>query len=333
MERAPLLSGSIVGGILLCLVAVAPASSAYYHDLQKNRQPCGDCHTLHYSEGGGQPAKVEPGGPFAQLLVRATTNKLCLFCHDGSDPKAPDVIEPVAMYAGSGDEHSGAGSFANSGGVANPNGHDLGVNATEIPFSSLVNISLTCASCHDPHGTPNYRNVLTAPAGGSGIGVVMGTDLFHEVPPGDPPSTTASVAAYKESNLGYKGKTSAWCTECHDRLKSAVNVPGNRAHHFTDVPLDGAGYPTDPAHWVAGTGAGFGTVTGDIVEGVPRLRFQVPGALDFPASKAVAGNNQVMCGTCHLAHGGKYREGLAWPYGESGSPADANSGCQQCHNQ
>jgi hypothetical protein len=75
------------------------------------------------------------------------------------------------MYAGSGDEHSGAGSFANSGGVANDNGHDLGLNTSSPPFSSMTNVTLTCASCHDPHGTPNYRNVLTAPAGGTGIGL------------------------------------------------------------------------------------------------------------------------------------------------------------------
>lgn len=325
--------GSIVAGILLCMVAVSPAPSAYYHDLEKNRQPCGDCHTLHYSEAGGQPVIVEPGGPFARLLIRATTNKLCLFCHDGSDPKAPDVLEPVAMYAGSGDEHSGAGSFANSGGAANPNGHDLGLNATGVPFSAMVNVSLTCASCHDPHGTPNYRNVLTSPAGGPGIAAVMGTDLFREVPPGDPPSTTASSAAYKESNLGYKGKISAWCAECHDRLKPAVNTLSNRVHHLTDVPLNGAGYPADPAHWQGGTGPGFGTATGDAVEGVPRLRFQVSGAVDFATSKAVARSNEVICGTCHLAHGGKYRKGLVWPYLEQGSFVDANAGCKQCHKK
>ncbi|MBI5576053.1 MAG: hypothetical protein HY896_06775 [Deltaproteobacteria bacterium] len=336
MRRASLYCGSIAGGLFLFLAA-GHVSHAYYHDLQKNRQPCGDCHTLHYSEAGGVPAKVEPGGPFPRLLVRATTNKLCLFCHDGSDPKAPDVLEPVTMYSGSGDEHSGAGSFSNSGGAANQNGHDLGINSTSVPFSTLSNATLTCASCHDPHGTPNYRNVLTAPAGGQGIGTEMGKDVFREAPPGDPPSAAATAAAYKESNEGYKAGTSAWCAECHDRLKSSVNLPGNRLHHLSDVPIDGAGYPsgwpTDPAHWADGSGAGFGTATGDLVEGVPRLRFQAAGAVDFASSKTVSASNQVMCGSCHLAHGGKYRKGLVWPYKEPGRPADSIAGCQQCHNR
>lgn len=334
MDRAHRITGSIACGLLLCLLAAAPAFPAYYHDLEKNRQPCGDCHTLHYSEAGGQPAKVEPGGPFPRLLVRATTNKLCLFCHDGSDPKAPDVLDPVTMYAGTGDEHSGAGSFANSGGAANPYGHDLGFNATAVPFSVLTNVTLTCASCHDPHGTPNYRNVLKAPAGGAGVGVETGKEVFREVSPGDPPSTTASVAAYKESNEGYKAKTSAWCAECHDALKPHIGAVARSVnHHLVDVPVNGVNYPTDPFHWADGTGSGFGTATGDAAEGVPRLRFQVPGAVDFQSSKGAAGGNQVICGTCHLAHGGKYRKGLAWPYTEAGGPADATSGCQQCHNQ
>ncbi len=330
MKRSGIAGGILAGCAVLFTVATM-ARSAHYHDLEKNRQPCGDCHTLHYGETGAAPANVEAGGPFPQLLIRGTTNKLCLFCHDGSDPKAPDVLDPVAMYAGSGDEHSGAGFFANSGGFANPNGHDLGLTAAVVPFGTRTNVTLSCASCHDPHGTINYRNVLTAPVGGTGVPVETGKDVFREVPPGDPPTATASVAAYKESNLGYKGKTSAWCAECHDRLKSAVNTISNRVHHLTDVPLNGAGYPTDPAHWQGGTGPGYGTATGDAVEGIPRLRFQVSDAVDFPTSKAVAPGNQVICGSCHLAHGGKYRKGLVWPYLEQGSFIDANSGCSQCH--
>lgn len=335
MDRKGILVGLLVAIPLIGFCGLpAPVTAAFYHDLEKNRQPCGDCHTLHYSESGGAPTGVEPGGPFATLIRSATTNKLCLFCHDGSDPRAPDVLEPVAMYAGTGDEHSGAGSFGNSGGVENPNGHDLGWNAAVVPFSSRTNVTLTCASCHDPHGTVNYRNVLTAPAGGAGLEVQMGRDVFREFSPGDPPGASASIAAYKESNEGYKAGTSAWCAECHDALKPNVAAAVRAAsHHLTDVPINGANYPTDPIHWADGTGSGFGTTTGDAVEGVPRLRFQAAGAADFAAAKGVAQSNQVICASCHLAHGGKYRKGLVWPYAEPVGPADANSGCQQCHNQ
>ena len=319
----------VTGGILL---AGSVAQGAFFHDLEKNRQPCSDCHTLHYSEGGSQPVEVEPGGPFKRLLISAGTNKLCLFCHDGSDPKAPDVLGPVTMYNGSGDEYSGAGFFTNSGGFENGTGHDLGFAKQSVPFSSMTNVTLNCASCHDPHGTQNYRNILTNPAGDPGIPVVMGSEVYRENPPGNPPSTVASIAAYKESNLGYQANSSQWCMECHDELKPTVNTPTSREHHFTNVPLNGSGYPTDPAHWVGGVGSGFGLVTGDAIEGIPRLRFQVEGALDYVSARTVAVDNQVICSSCHFAHGGPHGEGMIWPHEDSGGSADKDSGCQQCHN-
>nr|MBC8316259.1 hypothetical protein [Candidatus Desulfobia pelagia] len=96
--------------------------------------------------------------------------------------------------------------------------------------------------------------------------------------------------------------------------------------------MNGVGYPTDTAHWMSGTGSGFGTVTGDAIEGVPRLRFQVSGAFDFISSQEVGATNEVVCGSCHLVHGGKHLKGLVWPYLEPVTSADGNSGCQQCHN-
>ena len=157
--------------------------------------------------------------------------------------------------------------------------------------------------------------------------------MFREFPPGDPPGAAASIAAYKESNEGYKAATSALCAECHDALKPNVAAAVRAAaHHLTDVPINGAGYPTDPAHWTGGSGSGFGAATGDATEGVPRLRFQVGNATDYPSARTEAADNQGMCASCHLAHGGSHKKGLIWPYLESGSPADMNSGCNQCHN-
>lgn len=367
---------------LLLFLAVTPtllvlsstrANPARYHDLERNTQPCSDCHTLHFSEGGAVPTKTvfsktesfvqtaEPTGPYAMLLLRATTNGLCLFCHDGSVVEAPDVVadslEPttnlpiLGYYSGSGDEHSAAGYFANSGGTASVYGHDLGVtfsNSGTDKFTTLNNVTLTCASCHDPHGTPNYRNILTAPAGGTGVSVEMARDVYRDPnnPPGDPPSQSASKAAYKESNLGYRTNTSKWCTECHDQLKDHVghgNNPSQRRHHRGDVAINGFGSlspPLDPDGWYAGTtgtDTGFGEsteVTGGTV-GVPRLRFQVysSASMDtYSEARTVATNNEVMCATCHLAHGGKYKAGLVWPQVDLGSPTDKDAGCQQCHN-
>lgn len=335
--------------VLLSLLAVTMANTETYHNLSRNTQACSDCHTLHYSEKGTTPAKspfgksgfVEAGGPFAKLLMQSTTNGLCLFCHDGSVPQAPDVrTDSNYTIANSGDEHSGAGFFG-SVGSANNKGHDLAVSASTVPFSSKTNVTLTCASCHDPHGTPNYRNILTAPAGGEGVSVIMEKDVYRNVSPGDTPTETATRAAYKRSNLGYKLYTSKWCTECHEQLQSHIN-PANQTrtknHHLVDVEIDDFGSNTDSTNWYNGdTNWGFGTATGDTIAGVPRLRFQVVSSssvTNWDTANDVATSNEVMCMTCHLAHGGKYLKGLVWPKKDNlSSPydVDTNSGCNQCH--
>ncbi|MEK7775434.1 MAG: cytochrome c3 family protein, partial [Candidatus Zixiibacteriota bacterium] len=52
---------------------------------------CQECHIEHSSESG-QPT---PGGPFTSLLVKSSINDLCLSCHDGTDPTAPDILLPI----------------------------------------------------------------------------------------------------------------------------------------------------------------------------------------------------------------------------------------------
>ena len=359
--KLPALLGAGKGGTLLAVVLfLAIAASLllwmnadqgyayYYHDLANNRQPCSDCHIMHYSEGGAAPAKtvfsktgyVETTGPYAQLLLRSTTNGLCLFCHDGNVPQAPDVKGPTISNTYS-DEHSGAGYFTyvqtDSAPTGSSNGHYLGGPAAPVPYSTMSDMTLSCASCHDPHGTENYRNILTKPGIGSGATVTMGTHVFRNAAPGDPPSGSATNNAYTKSNEGYKSNTSKWCTECHNNLSDHVGggTPSTRYHHVADVSINSYAtgtFATDSAHWAAGTGAGFGTLTGDSTEGIPRLRFQAAGATDFSSSQTVAAGNQVMCMTCHFAHGGPYEYGLVWPYKE-GSTADTNSGCKQCHSQ
>lgn len=309
----------MMGLLLLTAVFIlseTSAQTATQHDLAHRTQTCSDCHTMHYSEGAQPPTTSDLGGPFNQLLLKATTNKICLFCHDGTDVRAPDVLVPVTMYGGTGDEHSGGGYFEFSGGTASSKGHDLDVISATVPFSSLTNVSLTCASCHDPHGTDNFRNLLTAPAGGTGTAIMLGVDVFTDVSPTDPPTEAGSIAAYKESNIGYKSATSAWCMECHDQ-----------PHH----PRMSEKTPQDVTHWTAGLGAGFGVQTGDEIEGIPRLRFQNPAATEYTTARTVGQGNQGICETCHLAHGGPYLKGLVWPYRDLPAQADTNSGCYQCH--
>lgn len=333
MTRGPCrkpVSGWVVAVLAVAFGAGPRAAEAQYH--QAGALKCSDCHTMHYSESGAPPVTAEAGGPWKRLLRASTVNKLCLLCHDGTDATAPDVLVPVGMYAGSGDEHSGGGYFGNSGGVASATSHDLDL-AKVPPLSTKAAMTLTCTSCHGPHGTGNYRNLLTSPAGGAGTTVVLGTDVYENVLPAIPPTAAGSQAAYKKSNVGYKSSYSKWCAECHDSL--AANLAGVAPAHFqrhpVNVALNAAGYHTDTANWIAVTPGGVGAATGDATYGVPRIRFQVSTAVSYATATTVAASNEVFCGSCHLAHGWQYAYALVWPYKEGG--ADGYAACQQCHNE
>lgn len=300
-------------------------------------QVCSECHTAHFSQHGRPPAGAEPGGPFEKLLLFSSPTKLCLNCHDGSDVDAPDVLAPVSTaYAP--DEFSAGGFFQYSGGMASANGHDLGVFPAEVPFSGMAPTALTCTTCHDPHGNANYRNLRSRPGAGAGTSVTHNNpalptdDVFEQVhPDGSNPAE-----AYRLSNVSYRSAMSRWCAECHDRI--LPNQAGTPPAHFRAHPVDvgigsGAGGHVDTQHWLAGTGAGFGTATGDGIPGIPRVRFQNPTATGFDSAKAVSINNEMFCGTCHLAHGSPYAAGALFPFRSMGNTADAYASCQQCHNQ
>lgn len=317
---------------LLCLAASDLYAGLYHSGAS---MVCSDCHTIHASEQHEYDGttNVRSWIPSPYLLKASGSNVLCESCHNGSDSNAPDDFSPV-LTSYSPDEFSGGGFFDEAVGVDNPKGHNLSVAAATVPLSSLTDVTLTCASCHNPHGTGNYRNLKSSPSGRTSVDIIINDpsqstdDVFVSVKP----DGTNPGAAYRRSNTGYKAKMAAWCRECHD---TATNGSGTSPAHFlrhpSDVAVNANLYHTDPTNWTAGTGEGFGTTTGDSTAGVPRTRFQVATATNYSLSTTAANDNQVFCPSCHLAHGSNYKAGLLWPFKEGG--ADMMSPCQQCHNQ
>ncbi len=291
---------------------------------------CDDCHLQHASSGGQQL----PGGPFTFLLLKNSVNELCLSCHDGSNPTAPDVLTPVDMYSLTESREGAAGWFTPIG-EENIHGHTLGLDMpTPLQVSAKI-VGLNCASCHAVHGNGNYRNLLYDPAGaGDSINLINGVDLFMEHQPDNPPSAPGAVTAYNRGNIGYKSGFSQWCASCHDVLNA--NSPSAPPAHFNGHPNDVAldeyygDLHADPAHWVSGLGEGFINTPG-ATEGIPRVPFESPLAVDFISSKLPQSSNRIFCGSCHKSHGGGNEKSLLWPYKEGGDNFVA--GCQQCHNK
>jgi mono/diheme cytochrome c family protein len=288
---------------------------------------CQNCHVQHASQDG-QPI---PGGPFSTLLLKNTVNELCLSCHDGTDPTAPDVASPVQMYESTPSGESAAGYFEMIG-IDNLAGHNLAFAAVTPHQTEALFVELNCVSCHAQHGNGNYRNLRYDPMlVGDSIVLVDGADLFTQFSPDIPPTITGTIAAYNRDNTRYRQNYSDWCASCHNQL--AANNISSPPAHFNSHPVDVAineftGDPhTDPVHWVNGLGEGFP----DDAAGIDRVPFESPLSTDFTGAGQPAETDQVFCGSCHKAHGRQYAKSLLWSYKEG--DVDFIAGCQQCHNK
>lgn len=201
--------------IVLCALLLASPAALTAGDWHNAAQlACADCHTQHNSERNLPGRTDNEITPAAHLLRRATAQELCLSCHDGSNPSAPDVVEPVGYVA-----DSAAGAFPNSGGIATDRAHHLNNPTPEIPPGGTVPMILTCVTCHDPHGNGNYRNLRPDPAVRTVQTVVAN---------GSNPSQV-----YIPSNVIYKAGVSAWCAKCHGTADPGIDHP-------IDKPIWGA---------------------------------------------------------------------------------------------
>jgi predicted CXXCH cytochrome family protein len=249
---------------------------------------CSDCHTQHNSKDG-QPMRTDDNpAPARSLLLRGSSLELCLSCHDGTSPAAPDVIEPVASA------ETPAGAFPNSGGIPTSRAHHLANPTPELPYGGTEPMTLTCVTCHDPHGNANYRNLRTDPANAQTQTSVIASQAV--VANGSNPA-----AVYTRSNVIYKSGVSEWCRNCH-----ATHEPS------TDHPIDaliwGASH-ANYARWAAAT--------------LTRVPVSSPTDDVIPS-----GDDRVNCLSCHKAHGSPNTKTLIFADGST-----LNSTCEECHDQ
>ena len=261
---------------------------------------CTDCHTMHNSSSG-QPMRYDGDPtPAPKLLRHSSAIALCTYCHDGTNPAAPDVIAPVS-YVGD----PAGGFFPAQNRDANPNGHDLGATNPVVPPGGQAPMTLTCISCHAPHGSPNYRNLVTDPAGTSANLAVAAYQAIKA-------NGSNPDQVYVQSNVVNKGGMSDWCGACHGnfhgRSSSGEGTGSPWLRHPQDQTLSTSPH-ADYAYW-----------TGAVANRVP---VQNPTSNTIPSS-----SDQVFCLSCHKAHGSSNRAALIFADG-----ATRLSTCEQCHNK
>lgn len=322
------------------LIAAIPAAAlgGEYHTGQS--LICSDCHIEHASIRGEQQ---QPEGFL--LKVSGGEVPLCLSCHNGSNGQAPDIVSsgnstaPTLNVSTSYQSKFGSSAGFFQGDVLtseNPFGHDLQrMGQTPLSNSFSPPSGLKCSSCHDPHGSANYRNLRSDPnpnhPGTSDVR--LGVDVKESVAVNAISPNPAQ--AYDSDNVSFyaTNNLNAWCADCHDQLSAnhGADAPAHFMKHPVGVDMaPGNGRHLDVNNWlsgVIGAATGFGLGLEDGTSGVPRVRFGSPTGSNTAASSG----DTVLCVTCHKAHGSKYKSAIAWPYRADAN--DSRSGCQQCHCQ
>jgi predicted CXXCH cytochrome family protein len=161
-------------------------------------------------------------------------------------------------------------------------------------------VTLTCVSCHDPHGNGAYRNLRASPGGHAAAAPVVWQGVVANG------SNAASV--YVRGNVRYVSGMSEWCIDCHDTIATDHGAPSLAVHPW-DVAIFGAAK------------ASYTVWSGTIANRVP---VQNPLAATHPPPDQ---GDRVFCLSCHKAHGSPAAATLI-----RADQATTSSTCLECHD-
>lgn len=296
--------------IMTVLVAVLPAvivygSGAGFHP--DGGGTCG-CHNMHESESGF-PVQTGP-----RLIRQASATELCLSCHATQDgavlspiPTAPSseigggnftfLLEDNINDAVSGLTNPIAGSHAGHSIVAGAFGLDEDPYHPTAPGGSYPSSELGCTSCHDPHGSANYRMLW-------GAGPTEGGrhNFTYGAPSAD--GIALSSAESAANHTAYRTAWSRWCSNCHGLYHTGGS---GSFQHPVDQSLGGS--EADSYNQYRGeVNPGGGDVTSAYLPEVP---FEDPG-MTTSSTSGPAGSARIMCLTCHRGHANSAPSSMRW---------------------
>jgi len=268
----------------------------------KNEGNCADCHNMHSLAN-------------KKLLVQETESVLCRDCHDEEFGRGLSRLkvwgnhtskDPM-RFKGTG------GTFGHyselTGGTAKSI-HDINEEASPAPGG--VTTQHRCGTCHNPHGSTNYRILRTALNNVTGIRVYASTD------------TNGNFLNYSTGMVGF-------CSACHSSYK-VTNFDNptstgrkNWIRHPVGVSLKG--FTTVRSYFINNTSYSpkVELEAGETISCVSCHFAHGSGAganLKYPGSSAVN-----LCKTCH----DRDRFGAGTPGSHAGFTGNDGS-CSDCHS-
>ncbi len=226
-----LLVSLLVLAMMLFISGVASANGGPHGDYTATTDACAGCHRAHTASSDN-------------LLMADSTYDLCVSCHGSSGTGANTNVDDGVYVDGrapSKDDGTPDGAALLGGGFVNYNGaavtstHDpTGVEnqawgaGNERGVLAAISDPLDCASCHDPHGSPNYR-IIKEEINGVSVTVAQSDE-----------------ASKNYSVVSWSAQQSNVCGACHNPYQHATaDTTTGTFTHAVDVTYGGSTTFTD----------------------------------------------------------------------------------------
>jgi len=327
----------IAAGILSAVVLTWAVFAGPVYATVKGR--CDNCHTMHYSQGGGQLAGWGTEGPYNTLLLNT-----CLGCHttptsgdayDGTTPfvTGTDLTDNACLAGGVFPAVMGTGdNDDNHHGMGNKNA-PAGYDGT---FYTGVADGLSCAGTNGCHGNETDTDDMKAIKGGHHDTTLAfrmlyvdgdsvegdGAADYEEAMIKDPTTTVATSGVDQNVNIycagtpsvATKATISELCAKCHGVFHGAGTGSASPwVRHPTENIISSG--------WEIGSGTYV--LDGDDYKNNP---------VGFDAAVIDNAEKRVTCLSCHRAHGTDNDDILKWAYSTQQANTTNEFGCLGCHD-
>ncbi|MBU0486186.1 MAG: hypothetical protein KKB30_16905 [Proteobacteria bacterium] len=321
--------------------------------------PCGNCHTMHNSQDGKTAGSAAYGTGNDRLLRTD-----CVGCHSSATGDTiittgggylPIVFNtnayPAQPLAGGNFYYTNLGDSVNDQyghnvlGIANPD-----LNIPHVPgkgYGGLPKTITECIGCHqvftnspfmyarpgnvliciDCHVFPKHHADDSATVVGAAGGWYRFIDEVSGIEDDDWEQTVgvADHNEYQGEIVKDGGSMSDWGCMCHNDFHALVNPSG------VGVASPWLRHPSDIALPSVGEYAGYTVYDPQVPVARPDLS-----GYGAPSATVTPGTDQVMCLSCHRAHGSDQPDMLRWPYiamltDDPSNPA-VGTGCFVCHS-